>query len=117
MAGLRRAMSELARAAIVLSLFVFLLGAPAALSASPPTVVQQASALVAGKSLCGHGRTPTACHAPGACCRPDQALAPPRVPEAVPPSAGFTAVAYFPHREAGRRAGVAPAFHSRAPPV
>jgi len=57
-------MSELARVAIVLSLFVFLLGAPAAIAASPSTLVQQASALVAGKSLCGHGRAPIACHAP-----------------------------------------------------
>jgi hypothetical protein len=110
-------MSELARAAIVLSLFVFLLGAPAALAASPPTLVQQASALVAGQSLCGHGRTPIACHAPGACCRPDQALPPPRAPEAVPPSTGSTAVTYLPYREAGWRAGTVQAFRSRAPPV
>jgi hypothetical protein len=117
MAGLRQAVSELARAAIVLSLFVFLLGAPAALAASPPTLVQQASALVSGKSLCGHGQTPVACHAPGACCRPDQALPPPRAPEAVPPTARFTAIAYLPHREAARRAATVPAFRSRAPPV
>jgi hypothetical protein len=110
-------MSELARAAIVLSLFVFLLGAPAALAASPPTLVQQASALVSGKSLCGHGQTPVACHAPGACCRPDQALPPPRAPEAVPPADGFTAVTYLPSREMARRAGTVPAFRSRAPPV
>jgi hypothetical protein len=110
-------MGELARAAIVLSLFVFLLGAPAALAASPPTLVQQASALVAGKSLCGHGRTPIACHAPGACCRPDQALPPPRAPEAAPPADGFTTIAYLPSREMARRVSAPPVFRSRAPPV
>jgi len=117
MAGLRQAICEVARAAIVLSLFVFLLGAPAALAAPPPSLVQQASALVAGQSLCGHGQTPIACHAPGACCRPDQALPPPRAAEIVPPGAGFTTIAYAPAVAAAGIARRPAAFRSRAPPV
>lgn len=117
MAGLRQAVNEVVRAAIVLALFVFLLGTPAALAAPPPSLVQQASALLGGQSLCGHGQAPVACHAPGACCRPDQALPPPRAAEITPPNAGFTAVAYFSYREAPRIVGAIPAFRSRAPPV
>lgn len=117
MAGLRQVANELARAAIVLALFVFLLGTPAALATAPPSLVQQASALLAGQSLCGHGQTPVACHAPGACCRPDQALAPPRAPEAGPPDADFSAVAYAPDGEVGRLTAAIPAFRSRAPPA
>ena len=117
MAGLRQAVNEVARAVIVLALFVFLLGTPAALAAAPPSLVQQASALLAGQSLCGHGQVPVACHAPGACCRPAPALPPPRAAEVMPPAAGCTAVAYFPYREAPRIAGAIPGFRSRAPPV
>ena len=117
MAGLRQVVNELTRAAIVLAMFVFLLGAPAALATPPPSLVQQASALLAGRSLCGHGQAPVACHAPGACCRPGQALPPPRAPEVLPPGSGFTTVAYFPHEQVLRPAGAIPAFRSRAPPV
>jgi hypothetical protein len=117
MAGLRQVVNEVARAAIVLALFVFLLGTPAALAAPPPSLVQQASALLAGQALCGHGQAPVACHAPGACCRPDQALPPPRAAEIAPPDTGFMTVAYLPYREAPRIAGAIPAFRSRAPPV
>jgi hypothetical protein len=117
MAVLRQALNELVRAAIILALFVFLLGTPAALAAAPPSLVQQASALLSGQSLCGHGPAPTACHAPGACCRPDHALPPPCMAEALPPRGDFTRIVHGFVAAAPPTTGTIAAAWSRAPPA
>jgi hypothetical protein len=113
----KTAVQEVARALVVLAMFVFLLGTPAALAAAPPTSARQASALLAGQSLCGHGQTPVACHAPGGCCRPDQPLEPPPRLLPAPPASGFVTVTYSGFRDMAATAGAIPAFRSRAPPV
>lgn len=117
MLTVKSALHEITRALVVLAMFVFLLGTPAALAAASPTISQAASALLAGQSLCGHGQTPVACHAPAGCCRPDQPLEPPRRLLPTPPVADFTTVIYGSFRERIASAGAITAFRSRAPPV
>lgn len=117
MSTLKAAMNEIARALVVLAMFVFLLGAPAALATPAPSVVQQASALLSGQSLCGHGQAPVACHAPNGCCRPGHAIIPPREIAPEPAYACATAVVYAAFRDDTAVAGSITAFRSRAPPV
>jgi hypothetical protein len=113
----KAATHEIAGAFVVLAMVVFLLGTPGALARATPSVAQQASALLGGQSLCGHGQTPIACHAPAGCCRPDQPLEPPRRLVPAPPAAGFTTVAYASFHDRAAATTAPAAFHSRAPPA
>jgi hypothetical protein len=113
----KAATHEIAGAFVVLAMVVFLLGTPGALARATPSVAQQASALLGGQSLCGHGQTPIACHAPAGCCRPDQPLEPPRRLVPAPPAAGFTTVAYARCHDRAAATTAPAAFHSRAPPA
>jgi hypothetical protein len=117
LAAFKTIVNELARALVLLALFLFLLGVPAALATTPPTVVQQASALLSGQPLCGRGQGPVACHAPNSCCRPGHALVPPRGIELAPAYAHVTVVVYSTFRDGTAVAGTTHAFQSRAPPV
>jgi hypothetical protein len=97
-------------------MFVFLLGAASPDAVGSATIAQQAGAIQT--SLCGgHGQPPLACHAPNNCCRPDQALLPPRTPAPEPAFARAVAVAYAPFHDAPAAIADIPAFRSRAPPV
>jgi hypothetical protein len=114
---IKAATDEIARALVVLAMVVFLLGTPAALARATPSVGQQGSALFGGASLCGHGQTPVACHAPAGCCRPDQPIEPPRRLLLAPPAAGFITVVFASFHDRTAATGALAAFHSRAPPA
>lgn len=119
MSTVRQMVSDVARAAAVLAMvFLCFAAAPPDL-AGPGSLTQQAG--VAGtlvQALCGgHDQPQLACHAPNACCRPDQALLPPRTP--LPGSAfgRVAAVVYAAIVPAGTAQQLQQGFRSRAPPV
>jgi hypothetical protein len=111
--------NDIGRALAVLSmLFLCLAAAPP--DSSSATVAQQAGSVTAlYTSLCGggHGAPQLACHAPNACCRPDQALAPPRILSPEPAYRRAAIVDYAAFRPLTTIAAATVAFRSRAPPV
>jgi hypothetical protein len=115
---IRQIASEIGRAAAVLAMiFLCFAAAPADLS-GPDSIAQQAAATAALQSFCGgHGQPQLACHAPNACCRPDQALLPPHTQL---PEAAYGRVSDVAYTVAVPQAADPPsprAFRSRAPPV
>jgi hypothetical protein len=118
--ALKIVMTDLARASIALAMFVFLLGATPPAAADGYSVAQQAGSLGSlYASLCGggHAPAPLACHAPNGCCRPDQAILPPRTPSPEPAFARVATFAYAIVAPVAPPSGASAAFRSRAPPV
>lgn|GEM_PF-4927028 len=113
-------LNDVVRALVVLAM-VFLCFAAAPSSASDDlTVVQQAGTIATQfQSLCGgHDQSQQlACHAPNACCRPDQAILPPNRLEAEPAFERLVAVAWTAFAPAAIARTAPPTFRSRAPPV
>jgi len=119
MAAVRIALGDVAKALVVLAMCLFLLGAAPADSIGT-SITQQAAALgTQATDLCGggHDQTPIACHAPNSCCRPDQALLPPRQLAPEPAYAVALAVIYPPLPFLTVGAALPSAFRARAPPL
>jgi hypothetical protein len=116
---LKQVRNEIGRALAVLSmLFLCLAAAPPDVPSA--SVVQQAGSIGSlYSSLCGsdHDQPQLACHAPNACCRPDQALAPPRIVSPEPAYRRVAIVDYAAFRPLTAIVAAAVAFRSRAPPV
>jgi hypothetical protein len=108
---------EIGRAFAVLAM-VFLSLAATPSSATAPAGIDSGNALVAiAQSLCGgHDQPQLACHAPDACCRPDQALLPPNPPAIDLPVADGIAIDDGFVLAPTLRAAVPLDFRSRGPP-
>lgn len=115
----RQITNDIGRALAVLAMVFLCLAATSSDSAAGASVAQQAGlAASTSQSLCGgHDQPQLACHAPDACCRPDQALLPPSTVAAEPAFERITAVSYPQMPAAGEPATAPSAFRSRAPPV
>lgn len=119
MSTLKQLRNDIGGALAVLSMLMLCFAA-APPDVSSASVAQQASGIASlYTSLCGggHGAPQLACHAPNACCRPDQALAPPRTLSPEPAYRRVAIVDYAAFRPLAAIAAVAVAFRSRAPPV
>lgn len=117
----RHIVNDLARALAVLAMVFMCLSAGPATASDDSTLVQQASAVASqSQSLCGGGHDQgqqLACHAPNACCRPDQAILPPDRFDVEPAFARVVAVAWGAFAPAAMVRAADPTFRSRAPPV
>jgi hypothetical protein len=103
--------------AVLAMVFLCLSAASLAGIAGSGSAVQQGEQTALLQSLCGHDQPQLACHAPDACCRPDQALPPPDTSLFEPAFGRVAAVVYG--AMPAVRAGRAPenGFRQRAPPV
>jgi hypothetical protein len=119
LSALKHLRDDIGRALAVLSmLFLCFAAAPPDLSSA--SAAQQAGTIGSlYTSLCGGGHEgpQLACHAPNGCCRPDQALAPPRTLSPEPAYQRVAIVDYAAFRPVMTLAAASVAFRSRAPPV
>jgi len=115
----RQIANDIGRALAVLAMVFLCFAGAVPDNSGGGSVVQQAGVAASSfQSLCGgHGQPQLACHAPTACCRPDQALLPPSTLAAEPAFQRVAAVSYPQMPAAGNAISAPSPFRSRAPPV
>lgn len=115
----RHIANDIGRAIAVLAMVFLCFAAAPPTAVADATLAQQAGAAASTfQALCGdHGQPQLACHAPDACCRPDQALLPPSLLSVEPAFGGVVTVAYAAERPLPPGASAVAGFRSRAPPV
>lgn len=119
MSTAKHVMTDIARALAVLGmLFLCFAGGPAVSPGALASAAQVGPTATLFQTFCGgHDQPQAACHAPNACCRPDQAVLPPRDMAGEPAYRPAIRVGFAIYTKLRRDGVPPPGFRPRAPPL